>query len=223
MKTKNKIFCIGLNKTGTSSLHEAFKILGFRSVHYDCNEGKIKDIISDNHKNKNNLLSGIEHYNAYSDWNHPSINHLYKEFDKQYPNSKFILNTRNLEDWLISREKHVKKKPNLKELQKKYPSSAWFNIDKKAWKKEWIELHKEIKDYFKDRPNDFLIIDVPKGEGWEKLCPFLEVPFPDQPFPHCNKSNPKFYKLKKFLKKYAPKLYNKLKKFKKKIFNKNYK
>ena len=104
MKTKNKIFCIGLNKTGTTSLHKAFKIMGFKNAHFDCNEGNIKDIIANNHKNNDELLLGIEDYDIYSDWNHPHTNHLYKEFDRQYTDIKFILNTRNLEYWLVSIE-----------------------------------------------------------------------------------------------------------------------
>lgn len=188
MKTKSKIFCIGLNKTGTSSLDEAFKILGFKSVHFNCNKGNIKNIIEKNYKNGDTLLLGIEDYDAYSDWNNPNTCYLYKEFDKVYPNSKFILNTRNFEDWLLSREKHLKKKPNLKELQKKHPDSAWYNIDKEAWTKEWQEVHEDIITYFKDRPEDLLIINVPSGEGWEKLCPFLGVPIPNQTFPQKNKT-----------------------------------
>ena len=29
-----KVFCIGLSKTGTRSLHDALQLLGFRSVHW---------------------------------------------------------------------------------------------------------------------------------------------------------------------------------------------
>ena len=36
-----------------------------------------------------------------------------------------------------------------------------------------------VREYFKVRPHDLLIIDVAAGEGWEKLCPFLEQPIPD--------------------------------------------
>ena len=53
MKTKEKIFCIGINKTGTTSLDEAFKILGFKSVHFNCNKGNIKNIILDIRNSKN--------------------------------------------------------------------------------------------------------------------------------------------------------------------------
>ena len=43
-----------------------------------------------------------------------------------------------------------------------------------------------VEEYFKDRPQDLLIIDVTAGEGWEKLCPFLGSPVPDVPFPKAN-------------------------------------
>ncbi|MCB8962264.1 MAG: sulfotransferase family protein, partial [Ardenticatenales bacterium] len=33
-------------------------------------------------------------------------------------------------------------------------------------------------------PEKLLVFDV--REGWEPLCAFLEVPVPDQPFPHVN-------------------------------------
>lgn len=35
----------------------------------------------------------------------------------------------------------------------------------------------EVKAYFKDRPQDLLIIDVCSGEGFEKLAPFWALTF----------------------------------------------
>jgi hypothetical protein len=34
-----RVFCIGLNKTGTSSLHRALNELGYKSVHAKTNDG----------------------------------------------------------------------------------------------------------------------------------------------------------------------------------------
>ena len=49
------------------------------------------------------------------------------------------------------------------------------------------KLHySERKKYFKDRPNDLLVMNICNGEGWEKLCPFLNKPVPDAPFPKEN-------------------------------------
>jgi hypothetical protein len=190
----NKIFCIGLNKTGTTSLHDAFLKLNISSVH--CNEkngNHIKTVIKENHEKGHKLLKGIEQYDAYSDWSIPSTNHLFIEFDKQYPNSKFILNTRDMDGWIKSREKHVKRIKKLDKLQKKYPDNPWYNINKEAWEKEFIDHHKKVFDYFADRKNNLLIFDVTKGDGWEKLCLFLNKNIPNSTFPTSNKGS--FYLL----------------------------
>ncbi|MEM6598284.1 MAG: sulfotransferase, partial [Cyanobacteria bacterium P01_C01_bin.69] len=47
--------------------------------------------------------------------------------------------------------------------------------------------HADVRRYFKDRPNDLLEMNIVEGEGWEKLCPFLEMPVPEAAFPHRNK------------------------------------
>jgi len=34
-------------------------------------------------------------------------------------------------------------------------------------------FNKKVKNYFKDRPQDLLSLDLAKGDGWEKLCLYL--------------------------------------------------
>ena len=43
-------------------------------------------------------------------------------------------------------------------------------------------------EYFRERPKDLLVLNVCAGEGWEKLCPFLNKERPDVPFPYLNKA-----------------------------------
>ena len=47
-------------------------------------------------------------------------------------------------------------------------------------------LHrKNAIEYFQDRSQDFLVMDICQGDGWEKLCPFLEIDqIPEIPFPY---------------------------------------
>jgi len=208
MKSNNKIFCIGLNKTGTSSLHEAFQILGYKSVHYIESGGKsIKDIIKTNFDNGLNILTGIEQYDAYTDWSHPSTNILFKEFDKQFPNSKFILNTRDVDAWIKSREKHLNRTPNLKKKQKQNPNNKWLKMDKALWREEFNLHHKNVRKYFEDRPKDLLEFDVTIGDGWEKICHFLNKETPNIEFPIANRASDqsrryKYYeKIKRLIKK----------------------
>ncbi len=184
MKEKN--FCIGLNKTGSTSLHHAFLMLGYNSVHYQCKAGNLKEIIKNNYQSNNLLLTGIEDYDVYLDWSNKHTHHLFRELDKQYPGSRFILTTRDLEDWLISREKHVNRTPNIRQLRQQFPNDTWYNCDKEAWKKEYDRHHDEVKKYFSERSRDFLVFNVFKGDSWEKLCAFLGKDVPDQPFPTTN-------------------------------------
>ena len=196
----NKIICVGLNKTGTTSLHRAFKILNFKSIHYQGKEGNIKKIIYDNYINGNKLLKGIENYDVYSDWNNANTNFLFKQLDKQYPKSKFILNTRDIDSWLKSRENHVNSIPNLKNKQAENPENTWYNIDKEAWVKVYKEHHREVLKYFEDREDDLLIFNLFEGDSWEKICNFLNKPIPKEPFPNANKSTNYIYKyLKKII------------------------
>ena len=55
----------------------------------------------------------------------------------------------------------------------------------------YVEVYRkhiaDVKEYFKNRPDDLLVIDVTSGDGWEKLCNFLEKEIPRKAFPHVNK------------------------------------
>ncbi|MBK5940356.1 sulfotransferase family protein [Halochromatium roseum] len=182
-----KIFCVGLNKTGTSSLHEAFRILGLKSVHLKDDQGiNIKDVIKNNYLTGENILKSLEEYDAFSDWaKGVHTVDIVKEFDKQYPGSKFILNTRDLEGWLNSREKHVKRN---QERKQKNPDEdiSWLDVDRNGWENQYTKHYDEVNQYFEGRKDDILVFDVTKGDGWEKLCPFLNLPTPSVPFPKKN-------------------------------------
>jgi Sulfotransferase domain len=43
-----------------------------------------------------------------------------------------------------------------------------------------------VLEYFEDRPEALLTLDITAGENWEKLCSFLGVPVPDVEFPFEN-------------------------------------
>ncbi|WP_434036019.1 sulfotransferase family protein [Formosa sp. 4Alg 33] len=202
----NKVFCIGLNKTGTSSLHEAFNILGLKSVHYKDDHGNdIKEIILNNYLSGHDILKGLEAYDAFSDWDQEQYTiEIFKAFNEQYPGSKFILNTRDLKGWLDSREKHVKNN-QIKKRKDPQADIVWLDIDREAWETQFKKHYQEANAYFKGRTDNFLVFDVINGDGWETLCPFLNVPIPNVPFPKKNvASDKKLYrrlirKIKRYL------------------------
>ncbi len=195
---KQKIFCIGLNKTGTRSLQAALNMLGFKAAHYKSPIGRIGEIFKANVENNQKLLTGLEEFAAFLDWidMEGTNNHFFKIMDEQYPGSKFIFTDRKIEEWVESRLKHAKKTSRLAAFQKAYPESIWYNLDTHAWEAEFKRHKQEVLDYFKDRKKDLLIYNVFEGDEWGKLCSFLQVPTPNRSFPVRGKSS---YTKKKFI------------------------
>lgn len=159
-KKFNKVFCIGLNKTGTTSIHFAFQKLGLRSFHGGTFDSRI---------------------DAFSDGRY--YRH-FKELDHLAPNSKFILNTRDLRGWVESRIKHC---------LNNHTNPGWegTRVDEdiiRGWIKEREMHHAQIYDYFADRPDDLLDFDVCGGDGYNKLSKFLDLPCVGTPFPRENSS-----------------------------------
>lgn len=175
-QVSEKVFCIGLNKTGTTSLHEAFQILGLRSWHdsYQA-DALINAAIQGNYR----LLHYLDSYDAFSDY--PFFRY-YKELDMQNPGSKFILNTRNLDEWLASRIKHDQAWNSVN------PSKPARIIDRQSLSNFFMSVESDIKSYFQDRSNDLVIFNPSDGDSWGKLCSFLDLDEPDIAFPHMNES-----------------------------------
>ncbi len=164
-KSDYKIFCVGYWKTGTNSIWKALTILGYRS-------GKLIRLAKEP---KQGWVEYVKksNYDAFTD--DPMI-FIYKELDKALPNSKFILTVRDEQSFTKSYINYFKDTPVEKSPKE---VDELLNIYKKH--------NQEVKNYFKDKQNKLLIINVTAGEGWEKLCPFLNKPIPNKPFPHKNK------------------------------------
>lgn len=91
---KQKIFCVGRNKTGTTSLTKAFEDLGFVVGNQRTAERML-------HHYKNRDFKPIIKYcksaQVFQDFPF-SYPETYKHLDKAYPNSKFILTIRDSAD-----------------------------------------------------------------------------------------------------------------------------
>jgi hypothetical protein len=134
--------------------------------------------------NENRRSLTLEKYYALCDLPIPL---LYRQLDVAYPGSKFILTIRNERKWL--------------EATMRLFSFA-FNKWRSAWDTDpfthrvhqvlygrtefepntFLERYRrhnaEVMEYFKYRPRDLLVMDVDKGDGWEKLCSFLKCAIP---------------------------------------------
>lgn len=181
---KPKVFCIGFHKTGTSSLAYALKTLGYRVTGA---AGRHDPDIA------NHVLPMafelVEQYDAFQDNPWPII---YKELDKKYPGSKFILTRRNPESWIRSQVKHFGHRDT--EMRKWIYGVGHPADNEEVYLKRYNEHYKEVFDYFKNRPDDLLVMDFSAGDGWDKLCPFLNCDIPKKTFPHANKANSRKWK-----------------------------
>ena len=110
---------------------------------------------------------------------------LYEEMDEAFPNSKFILTNRDVDDWYKSCLNHFYE--DTTPIRDYIYGNGAPKDNEKIFKEVYINHRHQVMDYFKNRHNDFLVIDFTKGEGWEKLCPFLGVEILSEPIPHANK------------------------------------
>lgn len=180
----NFVFGIGLPKTGTTSLHFGLCKLGFKSIH---NVGFANRSIKRAIRERRSILYYLNTYNAFTDA--PFYEH-YRTLDRQYPGSRFIFTTRNIDDWFVSQKMHNEiwnklnpdKKPRI------------FGADtEQKWRKKWAVLNSAVHKYFCNR-SDFLELDICSGHGYEMLCPFLGLSIPDEHFPHQNQTAKKLAK-----------------------------
>lgn len=194
----NKIFGIGLSKTGTTSLTDALRLLGYRAVHYPFG------ILGYRHGGLTLKPERLSRYQACTD---SPIARFFPELDRYYPGSKFILTTRRLDRWLDSCERHhvwpgtymehllLRKSPLIRSvvcLHRDLYGSPRF--DRKTFSDAYRVHEKAVLEYFRDRPGDLLVLDICSGQGWEKLCPFLGHDVPGCVFPKKNVGAEKIFK-----------------------------
>jgi hypothetical protein len=113
---------------------------------------------------------------------------VFKELDEIYPGAKFIFTYRDEESWYKSARGRF---GSLRRVQKEiiYGKGKGLMEDKEHSIKQYQKHNNEVLEYFKDRPNDLLKIDITKGVGWEEICHFLGVEIPAVDFPYSNKSD----------------------------------
>ncbi len=180
MAFDGKVFNIGFNKAGTSSLAVALNRLGIPTLHHKLQGKRLYEIIRANQARGAKLLHGVEHYRGFSDF---AGQLFFRLLDRQYPDSRFIVTNRELEAWLDSREAHVRRN-----LARPHYWGDFRTIDRPRWTRRREEHLAAVRQHFATRPEALLILDIPGGDGWNELCSFLELPIPDEPFPRENVS-----------------------------------
>lgn len=124
------------------------------------------------------MLDHLPDRDAYSDIQRLSVS--FDVLDRQYPESKFILTTRDAEEWIDSRRRHVLR--NRERRAAGEYDGTFLDIEPDRWRALYDEHHDRVRRYFRDR-SDLLEMEITAGDGWESLCPFLDRPTPVSAFP----------------------------------------
>ena len=197
--TQAKVFGIGLSRTGTTSLTQALHLLGYKAIHFPHDSVTRAQVY---HFFASELqclsLALLQEADAITD---TPVCCLYQALDQAYPGSKFILTVREKHSWLRScRSFWVEQ---VEPYCRAMPAS-WLaqysrvvherlygtqEYEQETFSRAYDAYTAEVREYFRERPQDLLVLDICGGEGWSKLAPFLEVPIPEAPFPWENRGN----------------------------------
>lgn len=180
-----KIFCIGFQKTATSSIAVALEALGFEVA---PGLWKRVDIGDYEPPLTREILLAMAHdqipqYDAFADNPWPL---LWRELDESIPDAKFILTVRDEQAWYQSlcRMFRSYRSP----LQDFIYGGTYPEDDEAGYIGRFHQHNAEVREYFKMRPGRLLELSVTEKLSWEPLCTFLHRPIPDQPFPHRNRA-----------------------------------
>ena len=165
-----KVFGLGLSRTGTVSLNAALNALGYKAKHFPA---------------PLQVVAAAEKYGALTD---TPVCQYVEILDRLHPGAKFVLTVRDEETWLDSCRRHWAG-PEPSTPGWRWNRRAVYGIetfDEAVFLRVYQEHVKRVTRYFARRPGKLLVLNVCAGEGYERLCPFLNLPMRDEPFPHRN-------------------------------------
>jgi len=202
-----KVFVIGRNKTGTTSLKKALESLGYRVGNQRTAERMTPDWAR---RDFRRLISYCHSADAFQDvpFSYPFT---YQAVDQAFPGSRFILSVRSSADeWyesLVSfQSKRLEKRigerrlPTWQEIRDDdYVWPGW-GFQNRLWRfgeevlnqepydeqrliADYIAHNDSVVYYFRNRPGDLLILEVAEEGAMEKLCGFLGKPYAGQYMP----------------------------------------
>jgi hypothetical protein len=171
--TSRKVFCVGFSKTSTTTLH---RILGdqlsYRSAH---KPGWTDWSIT---KNRHQL----DRFEAFTDGECAAIRNL----DDLYPEALFVLNTRPLKHWVLSRHKAVERsRTGVRWALTKYVPlgfvariiNRWVLDNRERAVMRWIRIrnsyHEHVIRYFSDRSGKLLVMNIEEADFGVQLARFL--------------------------------------------------
>lgn len=165
----NKIFIIGLPRTGTTSVCAAMLELGFRVAH---------TAYTDRSFNEAQVIADTP---IFCDYQH---------LDSAFPDAKFIYLSRAMDKWLPSITQLLARmhnnlirddggfNPIIKRCyQEIFAPYSLANINNVDFLAQCYRQHEtQVQQYFTGRDSNFLSIDISDNESYNQLLSFLNLP-----------------------------------------------
>jgi hypothetical protein len=203
-----KLIGAGMPRTGTLTQKVALEMVGLGPCYHmvdvlaDLDQAKLWQRALDGEAPWGQIFDG---FNSTVDW--PG-GYFYRELIDVYPEAKVLLSVREPQAWERSMRdtvwavRHGESLVRLLSSAQAHVNPQWRGflemIDRLVWEGEgtFASGHAEPQQLIDTmiRHNQEVEGNVPSErllvwsveEGWQRLCEFLEVPVPEQPFPHVN-------------------------------------
>ena len=187
-----KVVGSGLGRTGTKSMQTALGMLGFGPCHHMVEVFRHPESMAlwvEAAKGRPNWDLIFKDYHAMVDY--PGAAH-WKAIADHYPDAKVLHTVRDPDKWFDSTQatifaprSHAAEPPAgiQAEFFASFMGPFREHMHDRGFMTDYFRRHtEEVKAYI--APERLLIYEV--GEGWDRLCKFLGVPVPDQPYPSEN-------------------------------------
>lgn len=192
---KEKVFCIGFNKTGTTSLERTLKEHSFKLGEQRSGELLFDDWVK---RDFRKIIKLAKTADAFQDIPF-SLPYTFIALDQHFPNARFILSVRSSsEEWYESIVRFHSKlwgdgsgnllsSDELKNASYLYPGAPYHFIkhiynttDQNIYEKQKLisiyENHNiSVLDYFRFKPEKLLVVNLSDPDSYNKFCSFLGI------------------------------------------------
>lgn len=179
----SKVFCLGFQKTGTTSMAVFFESMGLRVAGYNNFREMEKGDISTEQVLKHAITVMQDHDCAQdTPWYM-----LYKELDEAFPGSKFIHVIRDTDSWIKSAANHFEHYP--KNFHNWIYGCPYPRGHEQVWVDTYEKHNRDVHAYFAGRENDYLSLPLDEVVGRsEEIARFIGHDGPIPEWPHANKN-----------------------------------
>jgi hypothetical protein len=180
-----KIFGIGFYKTGTTTLFEALRVLGYHTVNGDkpgsypgADDGATLIRLIDAGDFR---LPTFELFDAFTD--NPYFR-IWREIYALYPDARYVLSVREEQSWIESCVRFYKDR-------RVRPMRVWMfgshadpsrdAASRQAWLDAYRAHNAAVREFFATRPGQYMEFDPTAEPGWDRLCERRQAPSPVAP------------------------------------------